>query len=414
MVTKNFKNILAMALESGNNMGCLKCTAVTGVIGYLSGNFGFPASPTTTLTNNDSAAGISVGTGTTAATEDDYNLEDTLTSGVNLTLTGTEYGADSPWYPYVQYSITITNTGSSTVTVTEIGYKQTVGLKKTIGSTVAAANSVVLIDRTVLDSPVTISPGDAGIVTYKLRTNPYPTPSVVAGIPMVGFSWGTDAQIAAILDAAAAGTINLQTDAGWKIGDQRLIQVAAHVAGNSVAQPAQSIPIDITSFDEYEGCGNKLQFDFAASLSALVRMNSSNTTTGGYGASEMFTTTLPALVNALPEWLRTRLKTFDVQGTAGGYSTTLTTISGNKLALRSAYEVFGSGQNGLAQEGTPVPYYVNQVNYRIKSQGINGSASSWWERSPSGAASFCNVGSGGTADNGGASAARGVAPFGCI
>lgn len=412
MVTKNFKNLLAMALESGNNVGCVKATNVTGAVGYLSGNFGFPASPTMTLTTNAEAAGISVGTGTTPATEDDYNLEATL-STVNMTLTATQYGLDENNYPYVQYSITITNTSQSDIVVSEIGYKQTVGLRKTIGSTAASGSQVILLDRTLLDTPVTIAPGDAGIVTYKLRTNYGPALPVVAGVQMFGFSSGTDAQIGAILDAAAAGTVDLQTDAGWQVGDQRVIQISAFTAGGNVSVPAQSIPIVITSFDEYEGCGNKLQFDFAAALSKAVRMNSSDTTTGGYGASEMFTTTLPALVEALPEWLRTRLKTFNVQGTTGGTSTEITIFSGNKLALRSAYEVFGDGHNARAAEGTPIPYYTSRAQNRLKLQGISGSSTIfWWERSPYNATYFCCVGNTPSSDY--ASHAYDVAPFGCI
>ena len=64
----------------------------------------------------------------------------------------------------------------------------------------------------------------------------------------------------------------------------------------------------ITSFEEYMGCDNVMQFDFACALSSYVRMNATATTAGGYGASEMKTVTLPALVEALPDWLKTRLK----------------------------------------------------------------------------------------------------------
>lgn len=413
MVTKNFKNLLAMALEAGNNMGCVKATNVTGTVGYLSGNFGFPASPTMTLVTDANAAGISVGTGTTPVTEDDYNLEETLSS-VNMVMTATKYGLDENNYPYVQYSITITNTSQSDIVVSEVGYKQNVTLKKTIGSTVASNSQVVLIDRTILDTPVTIAPGDAGIVTYKLRTNYGPALPPVGGVTMVGFSSGTDEQIGAILDAAEAGTVNLQTDAGWQVGDQRVIQISAFTAGGNVSVPAQSIPIVITSFNEYEGCGNKLQFDFASALSAAVRMNSSGSIEDSYGTSEMFTTTLPALVEALPEWLRTRLKTFNVQGTTGGTSTEITTFSGNKLALRSAYEVFGDGHNARAAEGTPIPYYTSSVQHRIKLRGINGNVNAWWERSKHDAMNFCSVDNNGSAKYSSTSGVYSVAPFGCI
>ncbi len=123
MVTRNFLNILAMTLESGNGVGCLRCRDVNGNPRFLTGNFtssGFPYSTEKTFTSNASAAGISIGTGTAPESEDDYNLEHTITSGVNVTLTGTSYGAESPWFPFVKYDLTITNTGANPLVVTRI------------------------------------------------------------------------------------------------------------------------------------------------------------------------------------------------------------------------------------------------------------------------------------------------------
>ena len=416
MVTRNFLNLLAMVLESGNQMGCLKVLTVSGAARFLSGTFGFPYSPTASFTLNATAAGISIGTGTTPESEDDYNLEATITSGVNVVLTGTSFGVENPWYPFVKYDLTITNTGANPLVVTEVGYKQDASVTKVIGST-SRSNEVLLLDRCVLDTPVTIAPGDAGIVTYRLQTNPVPVPPTVAGIQMASFSYGTDAQIAAILDAAAAGTIDLQRDAGWKVGDQRVINVAAFTAGGNVSEPAQQVAIVITSFDEYMGCGNVLQFDFACALSSYVRMNSSNTTVGGYGASEMKTVTLPALVEALPDWLKTRLKTFSVLAGSGGASVsgqTIETVTDNKLALRSATEVFGDGTNGVPGEGTAIPYYMGGTDPCIKPQGINGSTASWWERSALRSSDFCAVSYFGSASNDSAGKAYGLAPFGCL
>ena len=416
MVTRNFLNLLAMVLESGNQMGCLKVLTVNGAARFLSGTFGFPYSPTASFTLNATAAGISIGTGTTPESEDDYNLEATITSGVNVVLTGTSFGVESPWYPFVKYDLTVTNTGANPLVVTEVGYKQSASVTRVIGST-SRSNEVLLLDRCVLDTPVTIAPGDAGIVTYRLQTNPVPVPPSVAGIQMASFSYGTDAQIAAILDAAAAGTIDLQRDAGWKVGDQRVINVAAFTAGGNVSEPAQQVAIVITSFDEYMGCGNVLQFDFACTLSAHVRMNATGTTTGGYGETEMKTVTLPALVEALPDWLKTRLKTFSVLAGSGGASVsgqTIETVTDNKLALRSATEVFGDGTNGVPGEGTAIPYYTAGTDLRIKSQGINGSAAAWWERSAFSSSEFCSVNNFGSASRPNADLAYGVSPFGCI
>lgn len=420
MVTRNFLNILAMTLESGNNVGCLRCRSVNGNDRFLTGKFNasgvFPNTTTKTFTLTASAAGISIGTGTAPESEDDYNLEQTITSGVNVVLTGTSYGAENPWFPFVKYNLTITNTGANPLVVTEVGYKQTLDTVKLIGSS-ASVNTVLLLDRCVLDTPVTIAPGDAGIVTYRLRTNPMPVPPSVAGIQMATFAYATDAQIAAILDAAAAGTIDLQRDAGWKVGDQRVISVAAFTAGGNVAEPAQNVAIVITSFEEYMGCDNVMQFDFACALSGKVRMNATNTTEGGYGASEMKTVTLPALVEALPDWLKTRLKTFSVLAGSGGApasSQTIETVTDNKLALRSEVEVLGSNPQSPAGEGTAIPYYTAGSNPRIKPVGINGNFEGWWDRSATGAGYFCFGNYDGTSSFNSSSNPMGVAPFGCL
>lgn len=414
MVTRNFLNVLAMALQSGSNLGELLMRGCDGTTRYLTGeNHGFLSNPTKAVTLTAANAGISVGTGNAAATEDDWQLAEPLTSGINLVLTATRYGCDSPCVPYVEYDVTITNTGSDPLTVKEIGYKQTVKTTKYPGGS-GGADLVCLMDRTVLDTPVTIAAGDAGIITYKLRTIPqaYET---ISGVQMVSFTYGTDEQIAAILDAAIAGDIDLQTDAHWKVGEMRKIHIDAFTGGNNVACPAQDVFITISSFEEYNsGLGNVIQFDFVNELSAAFRMNSSNTTTGGYGATEMYNTTLPALVEALPSWLKTRLKTFSVVASKGGSDlSTAETVTGNKLALRSEKEIFGTRTYSQVDEGTQADYYKS-TNNRIKTKGYGGSANGWWERSAYTSAYFCLVSIDGTVVFNNASNTNGVAPFGCI
>ena len=416
MVTRNFLNLLAMVLQSGSNVGSLLARDVTGTPRYLTGAYsGFPASPSNAVTTNATAAGISVGTGNTPATEDDYNLAEHLSSGINLTLTGTVYGVDDGGLPYVQYKVTVTNTGSDPITIKEICYKQTIGTAKYPGMTTGGANNVIMLDRSVLDTPVAISAGDAGIITYKLRTIPTPS-KTVAGIPMVSFSYGTDEQIAAMIDAARQGTVNLQTDGGWRVGDMRKIHVDAWTGGNSVAHAAQDLFIVISQFGDYNNCGCLFQFDFVDCCTGKQRMNSSNTTSGGYGATEMYNTTLPALVAALPSWLKTRLKTFSVLASKGGSELdTIETVTGNKLALRSEIEVFGAQSSQSRDgEGSQIEYYKGP-SVRAKTYGAAGTSAQWWERSASSSSNFQYVNTnGGSGYNAGAAAAYGVAPFGCI
>ena len=238
-------------------------------------------------------------------------------------------------------------------------------------------------------------------------------PSLV--LEIVSWAAGTDEQIAAMLDAAKAGTINLQTNGGWAVGDVRTIQISAFTGGGNVAHVAQSIDIAISSFADYNACGCVMQFDFKDELATHVRMNPSNTNYGGYGATEMKTTTLPALVNALPAWLKDRLLEFSVLASMGSQSSTIKTVTGNKLALRSEVEIFGTTTYTAAGEGYQTPYYTTSAN-RIKKRGHSGSGGYWWGRSPypSSSGYFCYVDSSGGSYRDDASNARGVAPFGCI
>jgi hypothetical protein len=233
---------------------------------------------------------------------------------------------------------------------------------------------------------------------------------------MASFAYGTDAKISAILDAARAGTIDLQQDAGWRVGDQRLINVAAFTAGGNVSEPAQQVAIVITSFDEYMGCGNVIQFDFACCLSGSVRMNSSMSTTGGYGASEMKTVTLPALAEALPDWLKSRLRTFSVLANAGGSDvSTLETVGNNKLALRSEMEVLGESSGGKAEEGAAISFYAGSAYNRAKMPGLNGtSAVGWALRTAAAPISILCVDGSGRVYNRQADSANGLSAFGCI
>lgn len=110
--------------------------------------------------------GVVFGTGTTPPTKDDYCLSGTL-------LTNFAYSAGVTATPdatgvTIKAIYTITNTGSSDMTIGEIGL---------MCNMYDASNQVDFrkgfIERTVLDAPVTIPAGGIGQVTYTIRIN-YP------------------------------------------------------------------------------------------------------------------------------------------------------------------------------------------------------------------------------------------------
>lgn len=414
MVTKNFKALLGVLLQissDGTLTGVTPGIDRSGRRAYIAGStqMSFVTSPV----KDSSSAGIVIGRGTTPATEDDYDLEDMITGGVNLTKTEVTRGEDSPGDPWVQFKITVTNTGSEPLTVGEIGYRQHIGAYCIPDNTNRNSDGPILLDRTVLNPPITIAPGDAGIIHYKLKTSPKPA-RTIGGVEIVSWEFGTDEQIAAMIEAARLGTIDLQTDAGWQVGDVRPVQISAFTGGGNTSHAAQQVGLVISDFSEYENCGNVLQFDFLDTLKNSNRMNNTGTTVGGYGSSEMKTTTLPALVEALPSWLQGLLKTFDVKAGAGNGSSTIETVTGNKLALRSEVEVFGTTTYSAAGEGVQAELYKNAV-YRQK---YRTSSNPWWERSPNAAGNnsyYCMASSDGSPGAGSApNYSSGVAPFGCL
>lgn len=225
-------------------------------------------------------------------------------------------------------------------------------------------------------------------------------------------SWtdGTDEEVAAAIDAARAGTIDLQTDMGWKVGDARAIQMDAWENGTLGTIDAASANIVIASFNDYNSCGCKLQFDFEKIL-AYSRISTSGVVANGFQNTEMFQVTLPNVVSALPEWLRTRLLSFDtVTAVQTSDADRTETVSGNKLALRSAKEVLGSTDERIE-------YYKTNSNHvkRVNSYYY------WWLRtydaSDDTITFFDCVDFGGTDNDlsyGEASGRSGLSPFGCL
>lgn len=138
------------------------------------------------------------------------------------------------------------------------------------------------------------------------------------------------------------------------------------------------------------------------------QMNSSNTNSGGWTNCAMRSTHLPAILNLMPAEVKAAIREVQKKSSAGSQSSSIQTTN-DKLFLLSEIEIFGSTTYSFAGEGTQYAYYQSG-NSKVKNW--NGSANSWWERSPfSGdSASFCPVRSRGSAGASYASSLYGV-PF---
>ena len=173
MLTKNFKSFMALVLES-NNWGIVKgmfaVKNVQGTTYYVANNINssMPSSITGDFTLTANNPGISVGSGGTAATEEDYQLESTITSGLNA-LVNRYCGVDNNGNPFLRFDIMLTNTTQSDITIREIGYKQNLRCSNDLNGT-SLSNRTCLLDRTVLTNAVTIEGDSYVVIRYILKT----------------------------------------------------------------------------------------------------------------------------------------------------------------------------------------------------------------------------------------------------
>ena len=106
-----------------------------------------------------SSSGVYFGAGSTPAQKTDYDLENMITSGLTITngsFVSTNSGNGVYWY---ECSYIVRNSSENEITISEIGYYS------------AADNYAVLMERTVLASPLTIQPGESKLITYKITFN---------------------------------------------------------------------------------------------------------------------------------------------------------------------------------------------------------------------------------------------------
>ena len=251
-------------------------------------------------------------------------------------------------------------------------------------------------------------------------------------IKIVTWAGGTDEEIVKMVAAADAGLINLSDY--WAVGDTRTVQLSAMSAtGVGESHEAQEVDLVLMHAGGYElneaVASGRTTCSFIVgqkdSLATAGHMNSSATNLGSWDGSARRTWCNEVYKNALPSTLLPIFKQFKTI-TAETYNGSTNQESVDYFALPAAKEVFGgsassagndTGSSNLTEFNAlfQFDYYATASN-RIKKLGKTGSASDWWERSPSYKASsgFCRVNNNGYASSFSANFTRGLAPFGCI
>lgn len=173
MFTKNYYRALA-AFSSGRNITIVSANRNNYALNYeyadrliaiSKSNNDYPSlkkfNKYEKESNSYSYYGVVFGNGTTQPTIDDYQLAGDHFQTYDATVVVTQNGTED--YEEVVAIYTITNTGTTEFTISEIGLTACGG----------SNNQGTLIERTLLDTPVTIPAGGIGQVTYTIRMN-YP------------------------------------------------------------------------------------------------------------------------------------------------------------------------------------------------------------------------------------------------
>lgn len=173
MLTKNAKKLILYYLMDSSQTGSSNPapTTIGFILKSISGSTKM-ANPTyfsvfslinsfnhmATDPTTNSVTYIRCGTGTTAATENDYKLESYVTGLTNDAVVTAVSGNASK----KTYTATFTNTTDADITVTEIGFFTNCYYNSSVD------NDNFLLDRIVLDTPITIPAGESKPITYEL------------------------------------------------------------------------------------------------------------------------------------------------------------------------------------------------------------------------------------------------------
>lgn len=305
--------------------------------------------------------------------------------------------------------------GSLSLSPTSLSITGSSGATKTISVTRAGNGAVSASSNNTGVATVSVS-GTTVTVTLKGTGSATITVSVAAGTNHNAPSSKTCSVTGSIISTTLASnswaTIAAVSAAGnassfWSVGDEKTITVNG-----------ETLTLVILGFNHDDlASGGKAGITFGLKhlMTDTRQMNSSNTNSGGFTGSAMYTWLQNTLLGQLPSDLKNVIKSVNKKTSAGDASSTINT-SAMKLFLFSEQEIFGSKTYSTGSEGTQYSYFATAANRIKKLQNGAGSAKWWWERSPyaSNSDNFCDVYSNGSASSSGANNSGGVCFGFCV
>ena len=161
MLTKNFYALMRTALgkTSSTITNIENTTGTVSMSSSTSNWYGVFSSMNYYETNGTQY--VRFGSGTTPATVNDYKLESLIDSGITVAQPSkvTTEQTDS----YILWTVTFGVSASAEITISEIGLISKARLP--------SGETNTLVDRTVLDTPITIPAGQSKQITYTIRFN---------------------------------------------------------------------------------------------------------------------------------------------------------------------------------------------------------------------------------------------------
>ena len=168
--------------------------------------------------------------------------------------------------------------------------------------------------------------------------------------------------------------------------------------------------------DLADGSGKApLTFGMKNLMAETRQMNATNTNSGSFAGSAMYSWLSGTIYPNLPAELKDAIKAVNKKTSSGGSSSSIRTDA-MYLWLFSEIEVFGTTTHSFAGDGTQYPYFATTAE-RIKRLSNGASAATyWWERSPRRNTSgyFCDVDTSGSANYTAASNFYGVCFGFCV
>ena len=155
--------VCALGQDSKTMKSCSGSIYSNGVTASAANKLFFLYNAMTAVATSNANTGVSFGTGDTPVSVDDYSLSGSRITTLSGTGAVTKTHDSTNRVTTLSSVFTLTNTSDEDITIKEVGLQ----LNYT-------GNWTFMVDRTVLEAPLTIQPGGVGQVTYTI-TLKYPT-----------------------------------------------------------------------------------------------------------------------------------------------------------------------------------------------------------------------------------------------